>query len=73
AVEAGWTVTETGRQPWILYGIMRTKDAVTPMPGLVIPFLVFSAVYVFLGGVVAWLLTRHIRNVERDYPSARQE
>jgi hypothetical protein len=38
----------------------------------VIPFLVFSAVYVFLGGVVAWLLTRHIRNVERDYPSARE-
>ena len=34
AVEAGWTVTETGRQPWIIYGIMRTKDAVSPMPGL---------------------------------------
>jgi cytochrome d ubiquinol oxidase subunit I len=32
ALEAGWTVTEVGRQPWIIYGIMRTADAVTPMP-----------------------------------------
>jgi cytochrome d ubiquinol oxidase subunit I len=73
AVEAGWTVTEVGRQPWIIYGIMKTKDAVTPMPGLAIPFLVFTAVYLFLAGVVAWLLVRHIRSVERDYPSAREE
>jgi cytochrome d ubiquinol oxidase subunit I len=72
ALEAGWTVTEVGRQPWILYGILKTKDAVTPMPGLAIPFLVFSAVYLFLAGVVAWLLWRHIRSVERDYPSARE-
>src|SRR3712207_8617394 len=34
AIEAGWTVTEVGRQPWIIQGVMRTKDAVTPMPGL---------------------------------------
>src|SRR5439155_14763256 len=31
AIEAGWTVTEVGRQPWIVYGVMRTRDAVTPM------------------------------------------
>jgi len=34
AVEAGWVVTEVGRQPWILHGILRTRDAVTPMPGI---------------------------------------
>ncbi len=72
AVEAGWTVTEVGRQPWIVYGVMKTKDAVTPMPGLVVPFLIFTLVYLFLAGVVTWLLVRHIRNVERDYPSARE-
>jgi cytochrome d ubiquinol oxidase subunit I len=72
ALEAGWTVTEVGRQPWIIYGIMRTADAVTPMPGLIIPFLLFTAVYVFLVGVVTWLLIRHIQTVERDYPSARE-
>jgi len=31
ALEAGWIVTEVGRQPWIIHKIMRTKDAVTPM------------------------------------------
>jgi cytochrome d ubiquinol oxidase subunit I len=72
ALEAGWTVTEVGRQPWIIYGIMRTADAVSPMPGLVIPFLLFSAVYVFLTGVVSWLLWRHIATVEEKYPSARE-
>src|SRR5207302_1182161 len=34
AIEAGWTVTEVGRQPWIVQGVMRTADAVTPVPGL---------------------------------------
>lgn len=72
AVEAGWIVTEVGRQPWIIYGILKTKDAVTPMPGLAVPFLVFTAVYLFLAGVVAWLLARHIRNAPRDYASARE-
>ncbi|MEO6097743.1 MAG: cytochrome ubiquinol oxidase subunit I [Fibrobacteria bacterium] len=64
ALEAGWVVTEVGRQPWIIYGIMRTRDALTPMPGLVYPFLIFSAVYFFLAVVVSWLLFRHIRAVE---------
>jgi cytochrome d ubiquinol oxidase subunit I len=64
ALEAGWVVTEVGRQPWIIYGIMRTRDALTPMPGLVYPFLVFSAVYLFLAIVVSWLLLRQIRAME---------
>ncbi|TNE45098.1 MAG: cytochrome ubiquinol oxidase subunit I [Deltaproteobacteria bacterium] len=58
AIEAGWTVTEVGRQPWIIYGIMRTKDAVSPMPGLVVPFLGFTALYIFLSFVVVQLLRR---------------
>jgi cytochrome d ubiquinol oxidase subunit I len=59
-IEAGWTVTEVGRQPWVIYGILRTADAVTPMPGLVVPFLTFTALYVFLGVIVAWLLYQQI-------------
>jgi cytochrome d ubiquinol oxidase subunit I len=70
ALEAGWVVTEVGRQPWIIYGILMTADAVTPMPGLIYPFLAFTAVYLFLSFTVAWLLLRHINAVERDYPSA---
>ncbi len=60
AIEAGWTVTEVGRQPWIVYGVLRTADAVTPMPGLIVPFLGFTLLYCFLGVVVAWLLYRQI-------------
>jgi cytochrome bd ubiquinol oxidase subunit I len=60
AIEAGWIVTEVGRQPWIIYGVMRTADAVTPMPGLVYPFAVFTVLYCFLGVIVAWLLYRQI-------------
>ncbi len=58
--EAGWIVTEVGRQPWIIYGLMRTADAVTPMPGLVVPFLVFTALYCVLGVAVAWLLYQQV-------------
>jgi cytochrome d ubiquinol oxidase subunit I len=60
AVEAGWMVTELGRQPWVIYGVLRTRDAVTPMPGLVVPFVTFTVLYCFLGVIVAWLLYRHI-------------
>jgi cytochrome bd ubiquinol oxidase subunit I len=60
AIEAGWTVTEVGRQPWIIYGVMRTADAVTTMPGLVYPFVTFTVLYCFLGVIVAWLLYRQI-------------
>ncbi|MBV7328262.1 cytochrome ubiquinol oxidase subunit I [Chloroflexi bacterium TSY] len=58
AVEAGWVVTEVGRQPWIIYGYMRTEDAVTPMPGLVVPFTTFTVLYIFLAIVLIFLLRR---------------
>jgi cytochrome d ubiquinol oxidase subunit I len=58
AVETGWFVTELGRQPWIIYGFMRTRDAVTPMPGLVVPFTTFTIVYLLLAVIVIFLLRR---------------
>jgi cytochrome d ubiquinol oxidase subunit I len=58
AVETGWFVTELGRQPWIIYGVMRTRDAVTPMPGLFVPFTTFTIVYLLLGVIVIFLLRR---------------
>jgi cytochrome d ubiquinol oxidase subunit I len=60
AIEAGWTVTEVGRQPWTIYGVLRTADAVTPMPGLIYPFLLFTLLYCFLGVIVAYLLYKQI-------------
>ena len=58
ATEAGWTVTEVGRQPWVVQGVLRTADAVTPMPGLVIPFTLFTILYLFLSAIVISLLRR---------------
>lgn len=60
AVETGWTVTEVGRQPWVIYGIMRTADAVTPMPRLIVPFLFFTALYCFLAVIVVFLLRQQV-------------
>lgn len=58
ALEAGWVVTEVGRQPWIIYGILRTKDAVTPMPGQAFTFLGLALLYLFLGSMSALVLSR---------------
>lgn len=60
AIEAGWMVTELGRQPWIINGVMRTADAVTPMPGQAVRTALFLLLYVFLAIVVTVLLTRQI-------------
>jgi cytochrome d ubiquinol oxidase subunit I len=60
ALEAGWMVTELGRQPWIIQGVMRTRDALTPMPGLVVPLVTITLVYFALGVIVAVLLRRHV-------------
>jgi cytochrome d ubiquinol oxidase subunit I len=60
AMEAGWLVTEWGRQPWIVRGVMRTADAVTPVPHLAAPFWTFTLVYLFLGAMVTFLLVRQV-------------
>ncbi len=56
ALEAGWMVTELGRQPWIIYGTMRTAGAVTPAPGLEVYFWVFTALYAGLAVLLVVLL-----------------
>jgi cytochrome d ubiquinol oxidase subunit I len=61
ATEAGWIVTEVGRQPWIVQGLLRTGDAVTPMPGLVVPMLLFTALYLGLGAIVVALVAALVR------------
>lgn len=66
AIEAGWVVTEVGRQPWIIYQIMRTKDALTPMPGMQYHFYLFVSVYVLLGLVTVWLFKRQIQVAEAN-------
>ncbi len=61
AIEAGWIVTEVGRQPWIIHGVMRTADAVTPVKGIWISLTVFVLLYLVLGVIVAKLLYSQFR------------
>jgi cytochrome d ubiquinol oxidase subunit I len=64
AVEAGWMVTELGRQPWIIYGVMRTAEAVTPMQKIAIPFVIFTLIYIFLSVALLFLLRRQFMKTE---------
>ena len=66
AIEAGWVVTEVGRQPWIIYGIVRTKDALTPVPGMVYHFFLFLVLYLSLAAATVWLLRRQIMSVQKS-------
>jgi cytochrome bd ubiquinol oxidase subunit I len=52
ALECGWIVTEVGRQPWIVYNVMRTEDAVTNADGVWISFTAVVALYVALGAAL---------------------
>jgi cytochrome d ubiquinol oxidase subunit I len=67
AVEAGWIVTEVGRQPWIIYGIMKTKDSLTPMPGIQYTLYVITAIYLLLSFIVIWLLGRQTKMLHAKY------
>ena len=66
AIEAGWAVTEVGRQPWIIHHVLRTADAVTPMRGLIAPFSAFAALYIILALIVAAIMSRIIRAADQD-------
>ena len=67
AVEAGWFVTEVGRQPWIIYGIMKTKDSLTSMPGLTYTLILYTVLYLILSFIVAWLMYRQIKALHIKY------
>jgi cytochrome d ubiquinol oxidase subunit I len=68
AMEAGWMVTEEGRQPWVAVGLLRTKDAVTTAPGLDVAFYGFTVLYLFLAVTLAWLLL-NLHTNEGDAPA----
>jgi cytochrome d ubiquinol oxidase subunit I len=62
ALLAGWITTETGRQPWVVYGFMRTAQAVTGARGIPVGYGVLVAVYLVLACALAWML-RHFSRV----------
>ena len=63
AMEAGWIVTEVGRQPWIVYKVMRTEEAVTGASGIWLTFSIVLVLYTALG--VATILI--LRNMARRW------
>ena len=62
ALEAGWVVTEVGRQPWVIYRVMRTADAVTPVTTVGGSLFVFTALYVVLLIILVFFLRRLARS-----------
>lgn len=72
ALEAGWIVTEVGRQPWVIQGILKTADAVTTAPGVPQLFYGFTGLYVVLAvAVVAFL--RQLAGKPAEAVTAPQE
>ena len=72
ALQAGWIVTEVGRQPWIVYGLMKTSDAVSPIAVSQVgtTLVAFIAVYGLLGAVAFYLVSKHARRGPEPAPAA---
>jgi cytochrome bd ubiquinol oxidase subunit I len=58
ALICGWVTTEVGRQPWVVYGVMRTSDAVTGAGGIPVGYGTLVAVYLGVAAAVVWILRR---------------
>jgi cytochrome d ubiquinol oxidase subunit I len=71
ALEAGWMVTEVGRQPWIVYGLMRTSDAVSPIAAsqVGVTLVGFILVYSLLGAVAFYLMARFAKQGPEPAPA----
>jgi cytochrome d ubiquinol oxidase subunit I len=69
ALECGWIVTEVGRQPWIVYNVMRTEDAVTQADGVWVTFAAVVLLYAVLGGA----LVVTVRAMSRRWRAAGED
>jgi cytochrome d ubiquinol oxidase subunit I len=69
ALISGWVTTEVGRQPWVVYRVMRTSQAVTGARGIPVGYGILVLVYVLLIAAVAWILWRLARKPLELEPS----
>lgn len=71
AAEAGWLLAEVGRQPWVVYGVMKTSDAVSPVAAsqVGISLAAFIVIYTFLGAVAYYLIIKQAKKGPVDDPS----
>jgi len=70
ANQAGWVLAEVGRQPWIVYGLMKTSDAVSPIHGsqVLVSFIAFLVVYGILGFAGLYLMVKHAKQGPVEVP-----
>jgi cytochrome d ubiquinol oxidase subunit I len=66
ALIAGWVATEVGRQPWVVFRVMRTSEAVTRAPVIPVGYVTLVLVYIGLAVAVAWMLLRLARMPLRE-------
>jgi cytochrome d ubiquinol oxidase subunit I len=75
AVTAGWITTEVGRQPWVVYGLMRTAEAVTPTltgPTVAASLLLYGVAYTVIFGFGVYYLFRLVqRGIPSELPTLR--
>jgi cytochrome d ubiquinol oxidase subunit I len=71
ALVAGWVTTEVGRQPWVVYGQMRTEEAITGAGGIPIGYASLVLVYAGLIAAVAWIL-RRLARAPVEIPAGRE-
>ena len=72
ALEAGWMVTEVGRQPWVINGVLRPADAVTPNEAVKPVFYSFGVLYIILAAAVIFLLTQLAKPEAVAAPQAKR-
>jgi cytochrome d ubiquinol oxidase subunit I len=62
AIMAGWTLSEVGRQPWIVYGLLRTSEAASPVPAYSVglSLVAFFGIYTLLGLAAAYMMHKHV-------------
>lgn len=66
---AGWLLTEMGRQPWVVFGLMKTEDAISPSVTaneMLFSFLAFTTIYTILGIITIYLFVKHIKKENHD-------
>ncbi|WOE30778.1 MULTISPECIES: cytochrome ubiquinol oxidase subunit I [unclassified Acinetobacter] len=76
ALLAGWFTTEVGRQPWVVYGIMRTKDALSPVPAeqVGLTLIIFVVVYFIVFGIgIYYMLKMMIKGPEFIHSNIQHE
>ena len=75
AIELGWVVAEVGRQPWIVYGLMKTSDAASPVASsqVLISLIAFILIYGLLGAVGFYLIVKYAKKGPEPAPEAGSE